>query len=65
MAVTKLKAYHSASAIRNTMGYVMEEQKTKMLPENPDAKGWEVMQNAVRYATNHTKTTYISEDGHS
>ena len=65
MAVTKLKAYHSASAIRNTVDYVMEEQKTRMSPENPDAKGWEVMQNAVHYATNQSKTTYISEDGHT
>lgn len=65
MAVTKLKAYHSTSAIRNTVDYVMEEKKTRMSPENPDSKGWEIMQNAVRYATNQSKTTYISEDGHT
>jgi len=64
MAVTKVKAYHSASSIRNTIVYVKNEEKTK-LDYHPDEDALHVLHNAIRYSENDIKTTYVAEDGHT
>lgn len=64
MAVTKVKAYHSASSIRNTIVYVKNEEKTK-LEHRPDEEALHVLHNAIRYSENNIKTTYVAEDGHT
>ena len=63
MAVTKIKAYHSASSIKNTIVYVKNEEKTK-LEYSPDEEALHVLHNAIRYSENDIKTTYVAEDGH-
>ena len=64
MAVTKIKAYHSASSIKNTIVYVKNEEKTK-LEYSPDEEALHVLHNAIRYSENDIKTTYVAEDGHT
>ncbi len=65
MAVTKLKAYHSDSAVQNAVGYVLNADKTQLQDTSRfmDAKGMEVIENAMHYAENQLKTTYVAEDG--
>jgi len=64
MAVTKIKAYHSASSIRNTIVYVKNEEKTT-LEYSPDEEALHVLHNALRYSENDIKTTHVAEDGHT
>ncbi len=64
MAVTKVKAYHSSSSIRNIIVYVKSEEKTK-LEYHPDEEALDVLHNAIRYSENNIKTTYVAEDGHT
>ena len=65
MAVTKLKAYHSDSAVQNTVGYVLNTDKTTLHDPSRfmDAKGMEMIENVMHYAENHLKTTHVAADG--
>ena len=65
MAVTKLKAYHSDSAVQNAVGYVLNADKTRLQDTSRfmDAKGMKIIENAMHYAENQLKTTYVAEDG--
>ncbi len=65
MAVTKLKAYHSDTAVKNAVGYILNTDKTQLQDTSRfiDAKGIEIIENAMHYAENRLKTTYVAEDG--
>ena len=65
MAVTKLKSYHSDTAVKNAVGYVLNADKTRLQDTSRfvDAKGMEIIENAMHYAENRLKTTYVAEDG--
>ena len=65
MAVTKLKAYHSDSAIQNTVSYVLNVDKTYLQDTTRfmDANSMKIIENAMHYAENQLKTTYLAEDG--
>jgi len=65
MAVTKLKAYHSDTAVKNAVGYILNTDKTQLQDTSRfiDAKGMEIIENAMHYAENRLKTTYVAEDG--
>ena len=45
MAVTKLKAYHSDTAVKNAVGYILNTDKTQLQDTSRfiDAKGMEII----------------------
>ena len=61
MAVTKLKAYHSDTALQNTMNYIIDKEKTKLSP-CLDTKEDNLLSALMKYAENPWKTTTFAED---
>lgn len=62
MAVTKLKAYHSDTALQNTMNYIIDKEKTRLSP-CLDMKEDTLLSILMNYAENPWKTTTFAEDG--
>lgn len=56
MAVTKIKAYNSETAIDNSLRYVEDKKKTSILRNRE-------VDNALEYSEDAEKTTLIEEDG--